>query len=263
MKIGFIGCGNMGKAIVEGLVDGESKFTIIAFDHNLTPENLWVKQTGVKIVSSEILVAEESDIIVLAVKPAQIFNVLQVISSVVDETKIIVSLAAGISIDEISKYFLFKQPIVRLMPNTAAVVKESMTAIMINRYVSDEMLETIVEFCEGFGKAELIDEDKIHAFIGVSGSSPAYFYEMLEALGMAGVKEGLKADFAYRYAAQAMLGAAKTYLETQLHPAILRDQVMSPGGTTIEAINVLEKSNFRGSVMEAVSKCSEKSRGMK
>ncbi|MBR3841253.1 MAG: pyrroline-5-carboxylate reductase [Erysipelotrichales bacterium] len=263
MKIGFIGCGNMGKAIVEGVLDHDFSEEIVIYDHHLNEDSLWVKQTGVKIATSERQIATDCDYIILAIKPYQIVDVLRNINSCIDESKVIVSLAAGFTIDDISRYVLLKQPIIRIMPNTAAIVGESMSAIMINKYVSEEVIKFTLDFCEKFGKAELISESQIHAFIGLSGSSPAYFYEMLEALGMAGVHQGLKAEAAYRYAAQAMLGAAKTYLETQVHPSILRDQVCSPSGTTIEAVNILEREGFKGIVMDAAIECSEKSKRMK
>ena len=263
MKIGFIGCGNMGKAIIEGILDHDFSEEIIVYDHHLNDDSLWVKQTGVKVAADERQIARECDYIILAIKPYQIINVLRNINNCLDETKVIVSLAAGITIDDISRYVLLKQPIIRIMPNTAALVGESMSGVMVNKYVNDEMIEFIFDFCKMFGKAELIDESKIHAFIGISGSSPAYFYEMLEALGMAGVHQGLKSEAAYRYAAQAMLGAAKTYLETQIHPSILRDQVCSPSGTTIEAVKVLEREGFKGIVMDAMIECSEKSKNLK
>lgn len=263
MKVGFIGCGNMGKAIIEGIIDHDGNEEIVLYDHHLNEDSLWIKQTGVKLANNEKAIASECDYIILAVKPNQIVDVLRTINSSLDESKIIVSLAAGISIDEISKYVLLKQPIIRIMPNTAAAVGESMSGIMVNKYVSDDAIQYTVEFCEKFGKAELINEADIDAFASVSGSSPAYFYEMLEAMGMAGIRHGLKADAAYRYAAQAMLGSAKTYLETQQHPAVLRDQVCSPAGTTIEAIEVLENNGFKGIVIDAVDACYEKAKKLK
>lgn len=255
MKIGFIGCGNMGKAIVEGAISNKFSHELYVYDHNLNDESLWVKQTGIKLLTSEREIAENCDYIILAVKPYHIDNVLKKIATSLDEKKVLISLAASISIDDISQHVPLKQPIVRIMPNTAAAVCASMSAVIINKYVDDDKLKFIIEFCESFGKAELINEDLINAFIAICGSSPAYYYEILEGMGMAGIKMGMKADMAYRLAAQAMLGSAMTYLEKQTHPAILRDQVCSPKGTTIEAVEVLEKNGVKGSIMEAVIAC--------
>ncbi len=260
MKIGFIGCGSMGKAMVEGILNNsETSPEIYVYDHHLKDDSLWVKQTGISALESESAVVEMCDYIIFAIKPYAIPDVLHKVSNVLNESKVIVSIAANLTINQIAMNTLLKQPIIRLMPNVSAKVGESMTAVMPNKYVSDNVLKFTMELCEKFGIAEIIDESKVDAFVAVSGSSPAYYFEVLEGIALGGIEMGLSSDSAYRYAAQAMKGAAKMYLDTKTHPAILRDSVCSPKGTTIEAVHVIEKNNVKGTMMEAVKVCAEKS----
>ena len=148
------------------------------------------------------------------------------------------------------------------MPNTTANVQEGMTAITFNEEIEKSEKEYILKMFKSFGGVEEVEEDLYHAVTGVSGSSPAYVYMFIEALADGGVLEGLPRDKAYKLAAQSVLGAAKMVLETGLHPGELKDQVCSPGGTTIEAVAKLEEEGFRSGVINAVKVCSRKSREM-
>ena len=148
--------------------------------------------------------------------------------------------------------------VIRTMPNTPALVGEGMSALCANRNITKEELQDVVKIFESFGKIEILEEKLIDVVPAVSGSSPAYVYMFIEALGDGAVLQGMPRDKAYKMAAQAVLGAAKMVLETGEHPGKLKDDVCSPGGTTIEAVYTLEKNNFRGPVISAMESCTEK-----
>lgn len=259
--IGFIGCGNMAGAIIGGLVSsGKVKGeNIIASDGFSKGLDSCKEKYGIRTaLKDNLTVAKEADILFLAVKPNVYFNVIKEIKNYVKDQVIIVTIAAGISITSVKEAFEKDIKIIRTMPNTAALVGESMTAVCRNEKVTDEELEQVMELLQSFGKAELLEEKLMEAVIAVNGSSPAYIYMFLEALGDGGVLAGVPRDKAYRMAAQAMVGSAKMLLETGKHPGELKDMVCSPAGTTIEAVYALEKNNFRGTIIEAMVKCTEK-----
>lgn len=162
----------------------------------------------------------------------------------------------------IEKHFEKTVKLVRTMPNTPVLVGEGMTAIMPNSQVNEEELSRVIEKFNSFEKCEKVSESLIDAVIAVSGSSPAYVYLFIEAMADAAVLQGMSREMAYQFAAQSILGAAKMVLETNLHPGMLKDQVCSPGGTTIESITPLEKAGFRQSVIQAMEACADKSKRM-
>ena len=263
--IGFIGCGNMGRAIIGGLVKSEKvkAKNIIASDFSERGLKSCEEEFGIRTALRDNLkIAKESDILVLSVKPNVYKNVIDEIKNEVKENVIIVTIAAGISIDFVEKAFEKDIKIIRTMPNTAALVSESVTAMCRNCNITDGDFEEVKNLLTSIGMVEEVSEKLIDGIIAVSGSSPAYMYMFLEALGDGGVLSGLPRDKAYRMAAQAMLGSAKMFLETGKHPGELKDMVCSPGGTTIEAVRYLEKNGFRSAVIEAMVKCIEKSQDM-
>ena len=152
--------------------------------------------------------------------------------------------------------------IVRVMPNTPALVGEGMSGLCCNEYVTEEEFDLVHKIFESFGKAEKITENLMDAVVGVSGSGPAYVYMFIEAMADAAVAQGLPRKQAYKFAAKAVMGSAKMVLETGKHPGELKDMVCSPAGTTIEAVKVLEAAGFRSALMEAMEVCAEKSRNM-
>jgi pyrroline-5-carboxylate reductase len=152
--------------------------------------------------------------------------------------------------------------VVRAMPNTSAAVGESMSALSGGKYVTKDNMDAVVAIFESFGRAEIIDEKLMDAVPAISGSSPAYVYMFIEALADGGVLSGIPRKQAYIMAAQAVLGAAKMVLETHEHPGVLKDNVCSPGGTTIEAVYTLEQNNFRGTVISAMNSCTRKTKEM-
>lgn len=207
-------------------------------------------------------VAAKADIVVLAVKPIYYEQVIQEIRDVMGESQLIVTIAAGKSVEWVEQTFGGKRKIIRTMPNTPALVGEGITAVCPNENITKEELEEVCKLLEGFGKAEVINERIMDAVIAVSGSSPAYVFMFIEAMADAAVAEGMPRTQAYQFAAQSVLGSARMVLETGKHPGELKDMVCSPAGTTIEAVKVLEEKGFRGSVMECMHACAEKSRNM-
>ena len=262
--IGFIGSGNMGNAMIGGIVGSKL----------VTPENIIVadlneKQLagakeayGVNTTTDNLEVAKKCDIIILSIKPHIYPIVIEGIKNDIKEEAIIVVIAAGKDIEDTQSAFGRKVKVVKVMPNTPAMVGEGMAAINPSKEVTKEELEEIISIFESFGKAEVVNKDLMDAVTAISGSSPAYVYMFIEALADGAVLEGMPRDMAYKFAAQAVLGSAKMVLETGIHPGKLKDNVCSPGGTTIAAVSTLEEKGFRHAVMAAVKRCADKSREM-
>lgn len=264
MKIGFIGTGNMGNAIIKGII--ASKFNesknINIFDLDKNKENNLVEEYGVTVQNDEIEITKNSDIIIIAVKPNIYPIVLEKIKNSVTNKKIILTIGAGISIKFVENIIGSDKKVVRTMPNTPAQVLQGMTAVSFNENILENEKNNIFMLLNSFGKSVEIEEKLMHVYTGISGSLPAYVYMFIEALADGGVLEGMPRDKAYEIISQTILGSAKMVLDTKKHPAQLKDEVTSPGGTTIEAVKVLENGNFRGTVIEAVRACTKKSKKM-
>ena len=209
----------------------------------------------------ELSEAAAASILILAVKPFVFPKLLEDLKAQLNEQQLVVSIAAGVTIAQMEEV-LGQRKIVRVMPNTPALVGEGMTSISNNPHVTVEEAAEIQKLFESMGKAAQVPESMIDAVIGVSGSSPAYTYLFIEALADGAVAEGMTRQMAYEFAAQAVLGAAKMVLETKEHPGVLKDNVSSPGGTTIQAVKTLEENGFRAAVMKAVHAAAEKNRQM-
>lgn len=263
-SIGFIGCGNMAQAMITGIVTSKIVKGKNVFVSDRDEEKLkYIKDNfNVNTSKSNEEVAEKSDIIILAVKPNKYGEVIEGIKDYVKKDVIIVVIGAGITIDYVEESFKKKLKVIRTMPNTPALVGEGMSAICYNELVEEYDLKVVVDIFKSFGKVEIIEENLMDAIPAISGSSPAYVYMFIEALADGAVLDGVPRDKAYKMAAQSVLGAAKMVLETGEHPGELKDRVCSPAGTTIEAVYSLEKNNFRGTVMEAMRKCTDKTREM-
>lgn len=264
MKLGFIGAGNMAQAIIGGIIDNGfvSKSDIIASAATNETINKVAEKFGIETTldNKETAVA---DILFLAVKPAYYKQVIDEIKDLpVKKSQIIITVAAGKTIEWVEDAFGGVRKIVRTMPNTPALVGEGITAACPNSNVTEEELITVLSLLETFGKAEVVKESMMDAVVAVSGSSPAYVFMFIEAMADAAVAEGMPRTQAYQFAAQSVLGSAKMVLETGLHHGKLKDMVCSPSGTTIEGVKVLEKTGFRSSVMECMKACADKSRNM-
>lgn len=258
-KIGLIGMGNMGYAILKGLLHVYKKEEIIFTDVNHDRMEKVFKETGVSFVESNEECAGNAKYVVLAVKP-QFYNpVLKDITGVVTKDNVIMSIAPGITIDSLKEKLGSDKRIVRAMPNTPALLGAGMTGVSYEAVLfSEEEKQRIKNFFESFGKMELMSEPLIDVAVCVSGSSPAYVYMFIEALADSAVKYGLPRDMAYRMASQTVMGSAMMVLETGEHPGKLKDQVCSPGGTAIAGVTTLEEYGFRNAVIKASDACYEK-----
>ncbi|SHJ79835.1 pyrroline-5-carboxylate reductase [Tepidibacter formicigenes] len=262
--VGFIGCGNMAKAMIGGIVKSGlvKPENIIVSDRYKDSLDFVFNEYGVKTTKDNKEVAKTAHIIVLSVKPNIYDLVISEIKDIVSNDVIIVTIAAGKSIKNVEDAFGKDTKIIRTMPNTPALVGEGMTAISPNEKISQEEIKDIIKIFESFGKIEIIDEKLMNAFVSTSGSSPAYVFMFIEAMADAAVLDGMPRNKAYKMAAQSVLGAAKMVLETGKHPGELKDMVCSPGGTTIEAVASLEEDGFRSSIIKAMRKCAQKSKTM-
>lgn len=259
-KIGFIGCGNMAKAMIGGIIAKKSALPeeIIASRRNHEALKEVKEAFGICTTVSNIEAAKDSELVVLAVKPYMYETVINEIKEYITDSQIIITIAPGKSLEWLKAQFGFDVKIVRTMPNTPALVGEGMTAVVPNEFVANDDLEKVMFFLDSFGKSELVTESVMSAVTAVSGSSPAYVFMFIEAMADAAVAEGMARDTAYKFAAQAVLGSAKMVLDTGKHPGELKDMVCSPGGTTIQAVRVLEEKGLRCSVIEAMTACAEK-----
>ena len=262
--IGFIGCGNMGSAIVGGILQADiaDKEHVIASVHSNSSRDRIEQELGIKATLSNAEVAKAADILFLAVKPNMFAQVIPEIKDVVSAETIIVSIAAGQTIEGIEEAFGGDIKLVRSMPNTPALVGEAMSAVVPNNNILEDDLSEVMAIFESFGEAEVVSEKLMDAVVGVSGSSPAYVYMFIEAMADAAVADGMPRSQAYKFAAQSVLGSAKMVLQTGRQPGELKDAVCSPGGPTIEAVAKLEELGFRGTIMAGQRACSNKSREM-
>ncbi len=264
MKIGFIGCGNMGQAMVAGMLDsGKVKpEELIVSDKTLEARVNLNKRFGIYVAENNTEVAMISDVIFLAVKPQYYEEVIAEVRQSIWENKIVVSIAPGKTLAWLEEKIGKPAKIIRTMPNTPALVKEGMMGICANDKVTEEELEMVSSLCSSFSKVEAVTEPLLDVVTAVSGSSPAYVFMFIEAMADAAVEGGMPRKQAYTFAAQAALGSAKMVLETGKHPGELKDMVCSPGGTTIQAVRVLEEQGMRAAVMDAMKACLDKSRNM-
>lgn len=262
--IGFIGLGNMASAMIGGMLqkDMVTPGEIIGSCRTEETAKKIADRFGIETTTDNSIVAQAADILVLAVKPQFFPEVIAQIKDEVNADALIISIAAGKTMDYIETQFGRPLKLVRCMPNVPALVGEGITSVSRNERVSDEEMKQAMELLSSMGKASEIPERLIDAVVGVSGSSPAYVFLFIEAMADGAVAAGMPRSQAYEFAAQAVLGSAKMVLETGKHPGELKDMVCSPGGTTIQAVKVLEEKGFRAAVMDAMEACIEKSKSL-
>jgi pyrroline-5-carboxylate reductase len=267
-KIGFIGAGNVSKAMITGMV--RKKFDLdriyINSKTNETKERLSV-ELMVMCAKNNIDLVKKCKYIFFAIKSQHYKNVFdEIIEYLEPERHVIISLAPGYTIEEIRQYTgMDNLKIMRAMPNIPSLVGEGMTGVYYDKNIfTTEEKSDIKTIFQGFGEVqELDEEDHMDSLVSISASSPAYVYIMIEAMGDAGVLTGLPRKMAYKLAAQAVMGAAKMVKELDMHPGELKDAVCSPGGTTIEAIKVLEDRGFRSALIESMLACYNKAKNLK
>lgn len=261
-SIGVCGTGNMGQAIIKGLIASGLVPAQQIFVYNLHREKAekLAAETGVVVVDSAAALAEKSQGLIMAVKPNIMAGALDEVRDHLRDDAVVISIAAGLTIARLAEHLPDNTKIIRIMPNTPAMVGAGMASVTPNAFVTDDETAAVVAIFNSFGKAVVVEERLIDAVCGLSGSGPAYVYMFIEALADGAVQEGLPRSMAYTFAAQTVLGAAKMVLETGEHPGKLKDDVCSPGGTTIEAVHVLEDTGFRAAAAAAVIASAEKNK---
>lgn len=259
MKIGFIGCGNMASAIINGIIDNKAvnSSDIYAYDIYEPAVNKAVESKQINACKSEIEVVKSSDVILLAVKPNVQASVLNTIDGEVGD-KLLISIAAGKTIEFIESNLKCKAKIVRVMPNINAKVGEAISAYCFNELVNDDDKANVELLLNAIGKVLCLDESFFPLFGVIGGCGPAFAYMFIDAMARAGVKNGMKKSDALMISAQTVLGSAKMILESGEHPWQLIDNVCSPGGTTIEGVTSLQADGFEAAVHNAVDKALDK-----
>jgi len=262
MKIGFIGLGNMAKAMIAGMLKNEivRPGDIIGTARTDATKEAVSKAYGIEIRETNAQVAGEADVLILAVKPQFFKTVIQDIREVLAEDALVISIAAGKTISWIEDAFMRKIKLVRCMPNTPALVGAGCTGVCVNSRVSQDETDYSIKLMSSFGRALLVPEHLMDAVGAVSGSSPAYVFMFIEAMADAAVAAGMPRGQAYEFAAQAVYGSAKLVLQSGKHPGELKDMVCSPAGTTIQGVRVLEERGMRGAVIDALTATVEQSK---
>jgi len=262
VTIGFLGAGKMATALAGGFVRAGlvSAGQVIASDPNAAARASFAKVVGAKTTSSNPDVAKFANVLVLAVKPDYVASALADIRADFTGKQCLISIAAGVPLTKLEAALGAGARLIRVMPNTPALVGASATAFALGKSALPEDGELAQRLFSSIGIAFQVKEALLDAVTGLSGSGPAYAYLFIEGLSDGGVAAGLPRDVATRLAAQTILGSAKMVLETGLHPAALKDMVTSPGGTTIEGLHELERGKVRGALISAVRAAAEKSR---
>jgi pyrroline-5-carboxylate reductase len=262
LTIGFLGAGKMATALAGGIVRAGlvSARQVMASDVSAAARAAFAKEVGAKTTESNPAVAKFANVLVLAVKPYQVPDVLAEIKDCFTAKHCLISIAAGVPLAKLEAGLGSGARLIRVMPNTPALVGASASAFALGKSARAADGQLAQKLFSAVGLAFQVKEPLLDAVTGLSGSGPAYAYLFIEGLSDGGVAEGLPRDIATRLAAQTVLGSAKMVLETGMHPGVLKDMVTSPGGTTIEGVHELEKGNMRGALISAVRAATEKSK---
>jgi pyrroline-5-carboxylate reductase len=254
LRVGFLGAGKMAAALAKGWIGaGLTRANqVCASDPVATAREQFAHASGALALESNLEIVKRSNVLVLAVKPQSMADLLREIRPVVAGHHLVMSIAAGVSLQQLGEGLGVERRLVRVMPNTPCLVNASASAYSMGSSATSEDADLVARLLGGVGKAIAVPEKLLDAVTGLSGSGPAFVFVMLEALSDGGVRMGLPRDVATLLAAQTMLGAAKMLLETGLHPGQLKDMVTSPGGTTIAGLHAMEKGGLRAALMDAV-----------
>ncbi|AMM41610.1 pyrroline-5-carboxylate reductase [Candidatus Desulfofervidus auxilii] len=260
--IGFIGGGNMGEAIIKGILKSKLYKSEDIMVSDIRKERLKYLKSAyqIKAFDNNPEMVKECQVIILAVKPQNAKNVLEEIKGVVSPEQLLISIMAGISTSFVEDFFSKSIPVIRVMPNTPALVLAGMSAISLGIFANEGHSQIAAQIFKAIGETVIVPETLMDAVTGLSGSGPGYVAVIIEALADGGVKMGLPRDLALKLAIQTLLGTAKLLKETNLHPAQLKDMVTSPGGTTIAGLHMMELGGIRGiliGAIEAATKCSQ------
>lgn len=262
MKIGFLGAGKMATALAKGFLHSGivTAADLVASDIEPGARAHFSQEAGAKSLDRNVDVVRASNVVFLAVKPNQVEELLGEIKPAFKPGQLLISIAAGVTLAKLEGGLAAKSRVIRVMPNTPALVGASATGFSLGKAATADDAAVAQRLFESVGVAFQVKEDLLNAVTGLSGSGPAYVYLMIEALSDGGVAAGLPRDVATRLAAQTLLGGARMVLETGLHPGALKDMVTSPGGTTIEGLHRLEQAGVRGALMTAVRAAADKAR---
>ena len=262
LKIGFLGAGKMATALARGFIRGElaGPREIIASDPVDAARKHFAAEVGAKTVTANAEVTKFAGVLIMATKPDQVPAALAEIHGAFTEKHLLISIAAGVTLAKLEAALPAGARVIRVMPNTPALVGAGASAFALGKSATAADGELAKKLLSAVGLALQVKESLLDAVTGLSGSGPAYVYQFIEALSDGGVAAGLPRDVATQLAAQTVLGGAKMVLETGAHPGALKDQVTSPGGTTIEGLHELEKGKMRAAVMSAVRAATEKSK---
>lgn len=260
--IGFIGGGQMAEALIKGIVQSElvDPEQILVTDPDASRQSLLKDSYGVNAFDEPEPVWSKCDIVILAVKPQIVQEVLQTSQHMMRDTHLIISIAAGIPLAALEKHANSGARLIRVMPNTPALVQEAASALSRGTLATEDDMAIAAAIFDSIGKTVILEEKYLDAVTGLSGSGPAYVFSFIEALIDAGLKVGLNRGVAETLVLQTILGSTKLAMTSDIHPAQLRAMVTSPGGTTIAGLHKLEKAGFRGIVMDAVETATNRSR---
>ena len=262
LKIGFLGAGKMAAALAQGFINAKliQAHQLVAADPFDAARKNFAAATGAKIATNNAATAKIASVLVLATKPDQAAGALAEISGAFTQNHLLISIAAGVTLAKLEAALPAGARVIRVMPNTPALVGAGAAGFALGKNATAADAELAKKLLSAVGLAFQVKESLLDAVTGLSGSGPAYVYQFIEAMSDGGVAAGLPRDIATKLAAQTVLGAAKMVLVTGQHPGALKDQVTSPGGTTIEGIHELEKGRLRATVMSAVRAAAEKSK---
>jgi len=260
-KIAFLGGGNMAEALIKGMLSADvARSRQMVVTDASTARLTYLKKYNINTARSNQEAVREADIVLLCVKPQVMDGVLAEIAAAADSSKLVISIAAGITISRMETALIAKPRIIRVMPNTPALVLAGAAGLARGSSATNEDLALALEIFSAVGKAVVVEEKLMDAVTGLSGSGPAFVFTVIEALSDAGVKVGIPRPLALELAAQTVFGSAKMVIDTKEHPAKLRDMVTSPGGTTIAGMHELEKGKLRAVLMNAVEAATNRSK---
>ncbi len=265
MKLGLIGCGKMGDALLGGVIKAglvQPADTSVCDAYAPATEAIQKKHPGLVVEKDGASVAKAAQVVILAVKPKDMAALLQKCGSSTSEGPLFISIAAGVTLAQMQGWLGEKARIIRVMPNTPALLGSGYAAFARGSSATDEDAKTASDLFGAVGLVDEVPENLLDAITGLSGSGPAYIFSIIEALADGGVLMGLPRATAMRAAAQTVLGASRMVIETGDHPASLRDAVTSPGGTTIAGLEQLEAHGLRNALIQAVRKATEKSKAL-
>ena len=259
-KIGFIGCGKMASAIIKGILDSNfsSKENVIASEVNEEFAQKKELELGIKLFTDNKEIIENSDVIFLATKPDVIKDVLVDLKNILTEDKILISIAAGVSTNTIEEIIGKNVPVIRVMPNGPAVILEGMSGIVKGKFAKNEHVQFVEKLLSNIGKCIVLEEDKIDILTAISGSGPAFFYEIIHEMALAGEKLGLNYDKSLLLAAQTAIGSAKLMLQSNLTPEQLVQNIATKGGCTEVGVNVMKEKNTKDLFYSLIEKTAQK-----